>query len=296
MIPIGIIDSGRWYASPYWIYFPGNPDNANIHVTATTSSDITIAWEAAKGITPILYSVYVKLHSDTVWPAPKAYHITSLSLTFTTDPSTLYDVYIEAVDNNNDTRNSEIITISSAADTTAPSVPTGLVSSNITTTSFTLAWSASTDNVGVTGYKIYKDGTYYSSTSSLSMNITGLTQNTTYSMTVAAYDAAGNVSAQSSALSVTTDVQLPTAYVTTIGFSASPTSGSVSYGSTTLSYSLTPTDVGVNILCDVVLFKNNTQIDTDTIVLKDNTQYNGGFTLAVAADYGDNYIVQITKP
>jgi len=298
MIPIGIIDSGRWYDSPYWIYIPGNPYNANIHVTATTSSDITIAWEVAKGITPILYSVYVKLHSDTVWPAPKAYHITSLSYTFTTNPSTLYDVYIEAIDNNSDTRNSEIVTISSAADTTAPSIPIGLTSSDITTSSFTLSWSASTDNVGVTGYKVYKDGVYYGSTSGLSMNITGLDDNTAYSMTVSAYDAVGNESSQSSALSVTTvlDTTPPAVTVNTNGFSVSDSDGSVAYGSTALSYSLTPTDVGIDVSCDVVLIKNTVQIDASTIILRDNTQYDGTFTLAVAADYSDDYVIQITKP
>ena len=43
--------------------------------------------------------------------------------------------------------------------TTAPSIPTSLTSSNITQTSATISWSASTDNVGVTGYKIFNNGT-----------------------------------------------------------------------------------------------------------------------------------------
>ena len=87
----------------------------------------------------------------------------------------------------------------------------------------------------------------------------------------------------------------PSVAVNTNGFNTSSKSGSVSYGSTALSYSLTPTDVGLNALCNVVLTKNTVQIDTDTIILKDNTQYNGSFTLADAADYNDNYVVQITK-
>jgi len=80
------------------------------------------------------------------------------------------------------------------------------------------------------------------------------------------------------------------------GFSTSSSSGYVAQGSTALSYNLTPTDVGLNVLCDVVLLKNTTQIDTDTIILRDNFQYNGSFTLADAADYNDNYVVQISKP
>jgi len=88
----------------------------------------------------------------------------------------------------------------------------------------------------------------------------------------------------------------PAVIVSTGGFDASSSSGSVAPGSTALSYSLTPTNVGLNVLCNVVLFKNSIQIDTDTIILKDNTQYDGSFTLATAADYNDDYLVQITKP
>ncbi|RPH28431.1 MAG: T9SS C-terminal target domain-containing protein [Bacteroidales bacterium] len=89
-------------------------------------------------------------------------------------------------------------------DTQAPSVPTGLTASNIAQTSCTLSWTASTDNVGVTGYDVYRGTTLAGSSSTTSLNVTGLTANTLYSFTVKAKDAAGNVSAASSALNVTT--------------------------------------------------------------------------------------------
>lgn len=91
-------------------------------------------------------------------------------------------------------------------DNVAPSTPIGLSSSALAPTSFTLSWSASSDNVGVTSYYVYRNGTYHGSVSApnTSMSITGLTQATTYSMTVAARDAAGNQSAQSAVLPVTT--------------------------------------------------------------------------------------------
>ena len=90
------------------------------------------------------------------------------------------------------------------ADTIAPSVPTGLSASNVAQSSFTLSWTASTDNVGVTGYEVFKDGVSIGTTSSASINVTGLTCNTTYAMTVRAQDAVHNWSAQSSALNETT--------------------------------------------------------------------------------------------
>jgi chitodextrinase/C1A family cysteine protease len=89
-------------------------------------------------------------------------------------------------------------------DTQAPTAPTNLVSSGITQTTATLNWTASTDNVGVTGYNVYRNGSLLGAAASASYNVTGLTAATTYSFYVTAYDAAGNVSAASATISVTT--------------------------------------------------------------------------------------------
>jgi len=91
-----------------------------------------------------------------------------------------------------------------SSDTQAPTVPAGLTASSIGTTSFTLNWTASTDNIGVTGYEVYRNGTSIATTSGTNYSVTGLTAATTYNFTVRARDAAGNWSAQSAALSVTT--------------------------------------------------------------------------------------------
>jgi endonuclease I/chitodextrinase len=81
---------------------------------------------------------------------------------------------------------------------------TSLSSASIATTSFTLSWTASTDNVGVSGYDVYQDGVLKTSVSGTSASITGLTASTTYAFTVKAKDAAGNISSASSVLNVTT--------------------------------------------------------------------------------------------
>jgi chitodextrinase len=92
------------------------------------------------------------------------------------------------------------------ADTQAPSAPTGLTSPAKTDTTVSLSWTASTDNVGVTGYEIYRGATLAGTTTgATTFQATGLTPNTAYSFTVKAKDAAGNVSAASSALNVTTN-------------------------------------------------------------------------------------------
>lgn len=89
-------------------------------------------------------------------------------------------------------------------DTEAPSIPTGLTVSNETGSTIDLDWTASTDNVGVTGYDIYVDGMFNSSSTTNSHTVTGLATSTTYSFTVLAKDAANNMSAQSSAVDGTT--------------------------------------------------------------------------------------------
>lgn len=96
-------------------------------------------------------------------------------------------------------------------DTTAPSVPGAPTASGITASSANLSWSASTDNVAVTGYDIYRapgasGGTFASVGTSTTNSFanTGLTAATTYRYQVRARDAVGNVSAFSAAVAVTT--------------------------------------------------------------------------------------------
>jgi hypothetical protein len=91
----------------------------------------------------------------------------------------------------------------SPADTTAPTVPT-LTASAGSTTQINLNWTASTDSVGVVGYRIYRGGVQIATSTAISYADTGLSPDTTYSYTVAAYDAASNVSAQSASASATT--------------------------------------------------------------------------------------------
>lgn len=89
-------------------------------------------------------------------------------------------------------------------DTQAPTAPSSLVASNVTQTTLTLSWNASTDNVGVTGYDVFQGSTNLGSVTGTSANITGLTPSTAYSFNVRAHDAAGNNSGFSNTVNVTT--------------------------------------------------------------------------------------------
>ena len=96
-------------------------------------------------------------------------------------------------------------------DTEAPSIPSGLIASNITTYSIELSWNPSTDNVGVSSYDVYVDGNLEASTSDTNYTIDGLSSNITYNLTVSARDLADNISSQSAPLTVATqeDTEAP---------------------------------------------------------------------------------------
>ncbi|MEU4195307.1 discoidin domain-containing protein [Kribbella sp. NPDC026611] len=92
----------------------------------------------------------------------------------------------------------------STGDTQAPSVPSGLRSGTVTATSAALSWTAATDNVGVSGYDVLRDGVVVATSGTTTYNDTGLTAATAYRYAVRARDLAGNVSGASDPITVTT--------------------------------------------------------------------------------------------
>ncbi|WP_434391326.1 fibronectin type III domain-containing protein [Melittangium boletus] len=91
-----------------------------------------------------------------------------------------------------------------ASDTQAPSTPANLSATASSSSQINLTWSASSDNVGVTGYDIYRGGAQVGSAGSTTYSDTGLSASTAYSYTVRARDAAGNTSGASNTASATT--------------------------------------------------------------------------------------------
>ena len=107
----------------------------------------------------------------------------------------------------------EYAATTSPADTQAPTAPTSLTATTTSDSQIDLSWTASTDNVGVVGYNVYRDGVKIGTTASTTYSSTGLAAATTYSYTVTAVDAAGNTSTPSTSASATTaaapDTTLP---------------------------------------------------------------------------------------
>lgn len=90
-------------------------------------------------------------------------------------------------------------------DTEPPTVPTNLRETSKSSTSVSLSWNASTDNVGVTGYQVYNGSTLVTTVTGTTATISNLTPDTSYTFTVRAVDATGNISQPSNSITVTTD-------------------------------------------------------------------------------------------
>jgi len=178
---------------------PSAPTNLTASNTTETTTDLT--WTASTdnvGVTG--YDVFegVVLIGNTT---TTSFNVTGLS------PSTSYSFTVVARDaagNTSTPSNSANITTLDPPDTEAPTSPTNLAASNVTMTSLDLSWTASTDNVGVTGYDVYEGVSLLGSTAGTAFNVTGLSMATLYTFTVVAKDAAGNESAPSAPLDVTT--------------------------------------------------------------------------------------------
>jgi len=116
-----------------------------------------------------------------------------------------------------------------SADTEAPSVPLNLTVSGTTSTSVSLTWNASTDNIAVSGYDIYADSVLKSSVFANNGTVTGLNPATTYSFHIVAKDAAGNRSGNSQTVQATTETGSGSGSGTTCGtedFENIPSTGS----------------------------------------------------------------------
>ncbi|MEU7871794.1 carbohydrate-binding protein [Dactylosporangium sp. NPDC049140] len=108
------------------------------------------------------------------------------------------------------------------ADTAPPTVPNGLASPAKTASSVSLTWNASTDNVGVAGYKVMRGGTQVGTSATTAYTDSGLNASTAYTYTVRAYDAAGNTSTDSSSITVTTQASTTPAGLVLDDFDGTP--------------------------------------------------------------------------
>ncbi len=200
---------------------PSDPTNLTASNTTINSTDLS--WTASTdnvGVTA--YEVFqgtTNIGTSTT----TNFNVTGLA------PSTSFNFSIKARDAAGNLSGSSntvnVTTLTPVPDTQAPSVPAGLAASNITQTTLELSWTASTDNIGVTEYEIFQDGTSIGTSATTSFSVTGLTADTAYSFTVNAKDAAGNVSGNSNVANVTTVATPPCTGINSFPYSESFESG-----------------------------------------------------------------------
>ncbi len=171
----------------------------NVSASNITTFSIDVSWTASTdNVSVSSYDVFVDGNLNT--------NTTNTSTTISgLNSNTSYSITVLAKDiADNKSAQSSPINVKTLQDTQAPSVPTNIVISNETGTSFIATWSASTDNTAVTSYDIYLDGSISASTPQTNFTLTGLTTSTTYSVQILAKDAVGNSSALSSSVNATT--------------------------------------------------------------------------------------------
>jgi chitodextrinase len=208
------------------------------------SNQISLTWTASTS--PIGIANYIvqrcqgsgcSNYAQVATPTGTTYTDTSLA------SNTSYSYRVEAVDTAGNTSSfSNVATATTQGDTQPPTAPTNLTATAAGQSQINLTWSASTDNVGVTGYLIERcqgvSCTTFAQTgtsATTSYSNTGLTVNTSYSYRVRATDAAGNLSGYSNTASATTqaDTQPPTAPTTLTATAISTTQISLGWTAST---------------------------------------------------------------
>jgi chitodextrinase len=165
-----------------------------------------------------------------------------------------------------------VFTDPGSTDKEPPSKPTNLSGTSTSYSSVSLVWDESTDNVGVVGYNVYKDGVLVDISPTTSYIVTGLKANTTYAFGVRAVDKAGNLSDFSNEASVRTadsnDKTAPTAPGNLVAVPALKTAS--------LSWTASTDDVGVagyNIYIDNILIGTSKTTSYNASGLEGNTAY-----------------------
>jgi C1A family cysteine protease/chitodextrinase len=177
---------------------------SGLTATTTATGMIQLAWQAVTGPANCAVTYSVFRGSSQV-----ATGLTGLSFADTgLATGTTYTYTVRAVDTVGSSAASSAASATTLVppDTQPPSAPSSLTAMSIGSTTVTLSWGASSDDVGVTGYDVFWGTTSLGSSTTTSATLSNLTPGTTYTFTVKARDAAKNVSAASTGVTVTTQL------------------------------------------------------------------------------------------
>ena len=191
---------------------------SNLVATAVSSSQINLSWTASTDNVGIHgYSVERCLTTSCSFAVIAPYVTSTVYNDIGLSPGTSYNYRVQASDSaGNPSPYSNVATAATPAlDTQPPTAPTNLTATAAGANEIDLSWTASTDNIGVTGYLVEScltascTFTQIATTTTTSYNNTGLSSGTRYSYQVRATDAAGNFSPYSNGASATTPATTP---------------------------------------------------------------------------------------
>ena len=265
---------------------------SGVTVTDITETRATVSWEASTDNVEVAgYNVYVNDTKVNAAPVTgTTYDLTGLT------EETEYTVTVTAVDTSeNESVRSEAATFTTLKtedpkDTEAPTVPANVRTSDVTETTAKVAWDEASDNVGVVGYNVYVNETKVNDelVTGTEYDLTGLTEETEYTVNVTAVDAEGNESVRSEAVTFTTlkteepaDTEAPTV-------PANVKASEITYTKATIAWEASTDNVEV---AGYNVYVNNTKVNASLVAnptydltgLTEGTEYTVTVTAVDAA-------------
>eukprot|EP00957_Ditylum_brightwellii_P029371 2220029-Ditylum_brightwellii.AAC.1 len=180
---------------------PSKPSNLQAH--SVGEHQVSLQWAASTdNVRVSSYSIFRDDQKIVEGVTGTSYTDTGLDLLKT------YRYYVRATDGYNASENSDSIEVTTI-DRTRPNKPSNLKLVDVSGSHTTFQWTASSDNVGITGYRIYRDNIMIYTVTDTIYRDSGAAHSTTYSYYVKAFDAAGNESEGSEILEITTSDGTP---------------------------------------------------------------------------------------
>jgi len=173
---------------------------ASLTATVVSSSQINLDWIASTDNVAIAGYIVFRNDFPVAFRTADAFVDTGLSA------NTQYTYTVKAVDTSFNLSDASLAVDATtlAKDEVMPSAPLNLTITVISSRQIDLNWTAATDNIGVVGYQIFRNGVLIDTSDDLMFSSTHLAATTKYSFAVKAFDAAGNISAESNLVVATT--------------------------------------------------------------------------------------------
>jgi chitodextrinase len=192
----------------------------NLTGTAGGPTSANLTWSASSD--NVAVQDYIILRGGVQVQTTSATNFTDVNLS----PGATYSYTVRARDTANNLSASsavkQVTTPTVPNDVSPPTIPTSLIATALNSSTIRLTWTASTDNFGVAGYVVRRDGVQIATVSTIAFNDSCLASNAAHTYTVAAIDGANNASAETASAGATTLAAGPPTALATLAASMAP--------------------------------------------------------------------------